>query len=437
MDWVAVLGLIGAPFAILLVLGMPVGFTFLFIMLTASIFLMGSPLGPHSTILSLYNSIGIFSIVPVPLFVLMGNVLLHSGLAMRSIEALGKVVGRLPARLAILSNLAGGLFGLLSGSTMASTAVIGQVLGPEMRKRGYAKAMTYGPILASGGLAMVIPPSSLAIIYGTVAEVPIGRLLIAGLIPGFLMMMNYIVLILVRVKINPSLAPEYQVSGISVAEKIKILFTDIMPLAILVFLVTGVFVIGLATPTEAAALGALGTIVVAKIYKCLTLENFLKSVKGTVSITAMVLLIVGGSDIFSRLLSYSGATRELVSFIISLNLPPYALLAVMMFIILVLGCFMESVPIMMVTIPLFAPIVKYLGFDPIWFGVIMLICLEIGLTTPPFGLLLFVLKGVASHDVTTTDLYRAALPFVCCDLFAAILVISFPPLALWLPNLLM
>ena len=245
------------------------------------------------------------------------------------------------------------------------------------------------------------------------------------------MMMNYIVLILVG-KIT-LLAPDNK-CHISVAEKIMILFTDIMPC---IYLVTGVFVIGLATPTEAAALGALGTIVVAKIYKCLTLENFLKSVKGTVSITAMVLLIVGGSDIFSRLLSYSGATRELVSFIISLNLPPYALLAVMMFIILVLGCFMESVPIMMVTIPLFAPIVKYLGFDPIWFGVIMLICLEIGLTTPPFGLLLFVLKGVASHDVTTTELYRAALPFVCCDLFAAILVISFPPLALWLPNLLM
>lgn len=428
--------LIGIPFVVLLVIGMPVAFTFLFIMMTASYFMMGPQAGPYATILSFLDSIGIFSLAPVPLFILMGEVLLNTGLATQSLDALSKLLGKLPARLAILANIGGALFGMLSGSTMASTAVLGSSLVPEMRERGYSKAMSVGPILASGGLAMIIPPSSLAVIYATTAKIPIGRLLLAGLLPGLLMALNYTINILVRVKINPSLAPDYEPDRISLGEKVRLLVTDLLPMTIIVFLVTGVFILGIATPTEAAALGAVGTIIVSMFYRKMTWDAFKKSIRGTVVITTMTLFIIGGSQIFSQLLAYSGATQEIVKYLTALNLPPYGMLAVMILIIIVLGTFMESVPIIMVTVPIFSPLVALLGFDPIWFGVIMLISMQIGMTTPPFGLLLFVMKGCAGDDMTMGDMVRAAFPFLISDTISMLLIILIPAIALWLPNLL-
>lgn len=427
---------IGLPFVVLIAIGMPVAFTFLFIMMIASLYLMGPAIGPYSTILSLFGSIGTFSLAPVPLFVLMGEVLLHSGLAVKSLDALSKILGKLPARLAILANVGGSLFGLLSGSTMASTAVLGSSLVPEMQRRGYSKAMSFGPVLASGGLAMIIPPSSLAVIYGTSAQIPIGRLLIAGLIPGMIMAINYTINILIRVKLNPALAPAYEFATVSFKEKMRLLFVDLIPLSLIVFLVTGIFVIGIATPTEAAAMGAMGTIAVTALYGRLNWEIFVKSLRGTVTITAMTLFIIGGSQIFSQLLSYTGLTQTIVSNLTALKLPPGGMLLIMMGIIIVLGTFMESVPIIMVTVPIFVPVAAALGFDQIWFGVIMLICLQIGMTTPPFGLLLFVMKGVAPEGTTMRDMYRSAFPFLISDCISITLVILFPWLALWLPNLL-
>ncbi len=435
MEWYTALLIIFGPFIILLALGMPVAFTFIFIMIVGAIALIGSPTGPYMTVLSFFNSIAVFSLAPVPLFVFMGEVLLHSGLAIRSIDALSELVGRVPARLSILANLSGALFGMLCGSTMASTAVLGTSLVPEMRKRKYSKALSFGPILASGGLAMIIPPSSLAIIYGTIAQVSIGRLLLAGLVPGFMMAVIYMAQIIIRAKLNPSLAPRYEVKKISFKQKTRLFCIDVLPLSIIIFLVTGIFILGIATPTEAAALGATGTVVVALFYRCLSFKTLFKAVSGTVSITSMTLLLIGGSEIFSQLLSYSGITRVAVSYAVNLNLPPLGLLLSMLLIVLFLGTFLESVPIMMVTIPIFIPIAAQVGFDPIWLGILILITIQIGLTTPPFGLLLFVMKGVAPPGTTISDLYRAAFPFVLCDLFTITLLILFPIIILWLPNL--
>ncbi|MEW6524405.1 MAG: TRAP transporter large permease subunit [Bacillota bacterium] len=437
MQWYHGALVMGVPFIVLLALGLPVAFTFIFVMLAASIVFIGSPIGPYMTVLSLFDSIAIFTLAPVPLFVFMGEVMLVSGLAMKSLDALSKIVGRIPARLSLLATGGGALFGLLSGSTMASTALLGSTLVPEMTKRGYSKALSLGPILASGGLAMIIPPSSLAIIYGTTAEVPIGRLLVAGAIPGFIMAFNYSVQVLLRVKLNPSLAPPYEVTPIPAKEKLRLFVADLMPLSIIVFLVTGVFILGMATPTEAAALGAFGTVVVTACYGRLSRQVMVDALKGTVTISAMTLLIIGGSQIFSQLLGYSGVTRTITTYAVGLNLPPLGLLFIMILVVLFLGCFMESVPIMMVTTPIFVPVARHLGFDPVWFGVIMLISLQIGLTTPPFGLLLFVMKGVAPLGTTMRDLYSSALPFLLCDAITILLVIAFPMLALWLPRLLL
>lgn len=437
MDWFTAVSFIFVPFVVLLAVGLPVAFTFIFVMLVAAIVLIGSPVGPYMTVLSFFDSVATFSLAPVPLFVLMGEVLLHSGLAVRSIDAISKLVGRVPARLSILANISGALFGMLCGSTMASTAVLGTSLVPEMRKRGYSKALSFGPILASGGLAMIIPPSSLAIIYGTMAEVSIGRLLLAGVIPGLIMATNYAVQIIIRAKLNPSLAPVYDVAKIHFKERTRLFVVDVLPLSIIVFLVTGIFILGVATPTEAAALGAAGTVLIALCYRCLSKESLVKAIAGTVSITSMTLFLIGGSEIFSQLLSFSGVTRTVVTYAAGLDLPPIGILISMIVLILILGSFLESVPIMMVTTPIFVPVANNLGFDPIWFGVIMLIALQIGLTTPPFGLLLFVLKGVAPPGTTMQDMYRSALPFVLCDFVSITLIIVFPALALWFPDFIM
>ncbi len=436
MDWQLGLITIMIPFVVLLGMGMPVAFVFFFIMLLASIAMVGPEVGPYMTVSSLFSSIGIFSLAPVPLFVLMGEVLLHSGLAVRSLDALSRLVPRVPGRLAILSNLGGSLFGLLSGSTMASTAVLGSTLVPDMQRRGYSKAMSFGPVLASGGLAMIIPPSSLAIIYGTIAEISIGRLLIAGVIPGFIMAGFYLSQIILRVKLKPELAPAYEVEDIPFKEKVKLFAKEILPLGGIVFLVTGIFVIGIATPTEAAGMGAMGTVVMAAIYRRLPWKVLFRAVRGTVTITCMTLLIIGGSVIFSQMLSYSGITRAVVTFAVNADVSTYSILLIMIFLVLVLGTFMESVPIMMVVTPIFVPIAAQQNFDPIWFGIVMLITLQIGLTTPPFGLLLFVMKGVAPKGTTMPDLYRSAIPFLLCDITSLTLIIAFPALALWLPSVL-
>jgi len=437
LEYAAAVTVVGGSFFALLAMGLPVAFTFLFILLVGSIVLVGSPTGPYAAVMSLYASIGSFSLTPIPLFVLMGEVLLHSGLALKSLDSLSRIIGKIPARLSILSNVGGALFGLLSGSTMASTAVLGTVLTPEMQRRGYHNKMIFGPIVASGSLAMIIPPSNLTVIYGTVAQVPIGPLLIAGIIPGILIAINYSVNILLRVKLNPSLAPNYEVEEIGLREKLRMFMVDLFPLSGIIFLVTGIFIIGVATPNEAAALGALGTVLMAAAYRKLTREVIVKSIQGTVTITTMTLLIIGGSEIFSQLLSYSGLTRAAVELAVGLNLPPFGLMAIMVFIVLILGCIMESVPIIMITVPIFVPIAAYLGWDPIWFGMVILLCIQIGLITPPFGLLLFVIRGVAPKGTTFKDVYNSAYPFVISDLITIGLLIAFPFLATWLPKVLL
>ncbi|MHB1405799.1 MAG: TRAP transporter large permease [Desulfitobacteriaceae bacterium] len=437
MDWASGLGIVGGSFAVLLALGVPVAFTFLFILLAGSIVLIGDPVGPYQAVQNLFGSIGSFALAPIPLFVMMGEVMLHSGLAANSLDAISKLIGKVPARLSLVAIVAGAIFGMLTGSTMASTAILGTVLIPEMLGKGYDRKMIFGPIIASGSLAMIIPPSSLTIVYGTVAQIPVGPLLIAGLLPGILVAINYSINVMIRVKFNPSLVPAVENVSYSRQEKMKLFFVDLLPLAVIIFLVTGIFVIGVGTPTEAAGLGALGTIVVAAFYKRMSWQIIFKSVRGTVKVTSMTLLIIGGSVIFSSLLSYSGITRAVVEFAVGLNVSKYVLLAIMAFIVLVLGTIMESVPIIMVTVPIFVPIAAKLGFDQIWFGMIMLLCIQIGLATPPFGLLLFVMQGIAPKGTTFKELYMSVLPFLLSDLITIAILILFPIIVTVIPNLVM
>ncbi len=437
MDWPIALAVIIGSLVVMMAVGMPVAIAFLAVNTVFLFIWWGGEAGLGQLILSMYQSVTRFSFLPVPLFVLMGEVMLHSGIAPKMINAIDEWMGRFPGRLGLVAVSSGTLFSTLSGSSMASVAMLGSALTPEMEKRGYKKSMSLGPILGSGGLAQMIPPASLAVIFGSIANVSVGHTLIAIIIPGLLMAALYATYIAVRCQIQPSIAPAYAVVLPSVRKRLVTTAKYILPVGLIVFLVTGVILLGIATPTEAAATGSLGTFILVALYGRLNWEMVKTSLIQTLEISAMVLLIISGAEAFSQNLAFTGASRGLAEFIMNLPVSPPTIVIAMMVVIVFLGMFMSPVPIMMITLPIFVPVLITMGFSVIWFGVMFLIAIEMGTTSPPFGLSLFVMKGVAPPGTTMGDCYKAALPFLGCDLIAMMLVFAFPAIALWLPGVML
>jgi tripartite ATP-independent transporter DctM subunit len=426
MEWWVTLLLIFGGAGTIIAIGVPIAFAFLLTNLVAVFLLQGGGNAYHSLILGMSDAVSSFTLLPIPLFILMGEILWHSKIAFRALDVLDKLMGRLPGRLSVLTVTSGTVFSSLSGSTMANTALLGTMLLPEMERRGYKRPMSIGPIVASGGLAMMVPPSSLAVILGAIGKLSIGKILIGALIPGLMMAVLYFGYIILRCYFQPHLTPSYEVNRVPLKEKLYGIVAYLLPLGVIVFLVTGVIVIGVATPTEAAALGCFGSIVLSAAYRALSWETLKKSLAGTVQISAMMMAILANALAFSQLLAFSGASRGLLDAVASLDVSPIILVIAMQLVVLLLGMFMEQVAIMLIVLPLYLPIIKELGLDPIWFGVLMLINLQMALTTPPFGMLLFVMKGVAPPDTTMRQIYMAGLPFLACDAVALTTVLLVP-----------
>ena len=278
------------------------------------------------------------------------------------------------------------------------------------------------------------PPSALAVILGAVAKVSVGKILIGGVIPGLLLGVLYALYIVLRSWLQPSIAPGYEVTPVAMSEKIRLTFKYVVPLGGVIFIVVGLIFFGIATPTESAAMGAFATFILAMVFKKFNLGLLKKSVSGTLSISVMMFMILTGSLAFSQILAFSGATAGLVEYASSLKVHPIILILIMQLVVFVLGTFMESVAIMMITLPIFLPVVNSLGYDGVWFCLLMLINLEVGMKSPPFGFLLFVMKGVAPEGTTMGQIYRATIPFIIIDMLAMGLIMIFPMLALWLPS---
>lgn len=435
MEWFEALGLLIGSILILMAIGMPVALAFLAANIVGAWFFMGGARGVTLMLNNGFGGLTNFALVPIPLFLLMGEIFFHTGLGARMFNAIDKLLGRLPGRLSYVTVLGGTAFSTLSGSSMGSTALLGSLMVPEMTKRGYKKHMSIGPILGTGGLAIIIPPSALAVLLATLARIDVGALLIAGIIPGLILASFYIATIYIQTKIDPSAAPAYDVETLDMRQKVGLLFKDILPmLSVMVLIVIGM-VSGLITPSEAAAFGALGVLILGFIFRCMTWEAMKKSIIGALRVTLMAYLIVFGSATFSQLLAFSGASSGLIKWATSFDLAPIAMLLVMFGVLLLLGMFMEQISMMLLTVPIFFPLATTLGFDPIWFGLIILLALEISFTTPPFGLLLFVMKGVAPKDTTMREIYGSAVPYMACSMLLVALLILFPQLALWLPGL--
>lgn len=435
MMWYESLGLLLGAIMVLMAVGMPVAIAFLGACILGAMVFMGGERGVTQLLNNGLGSLTSYALVPIPLFLLMGEVFFHTGLGGRMFGTIDRLLGRLPGRLSYVTVLGGTGFATLSGSSMGSTALMGSLMVPEMNKRGYKKHMSLGPILGTGGLAIIIPPSALAVLLATLARVDIGALLLAGVIPGLVLACLYMLTIWIQTRIDPSAAPAYDVESIPVSQKLWLVLRDVVPMVGLMALIVLMMLNGLATPSEAAAFGAMGALVLAALFRALTIKALIASVTGALRVTLMAYLIVFGSATFSQILAFSGASSGLIAWATSYDLPPLAMLLAMFCVLLVLGMFMEQISMMLLTVPIFFPLAIQLGFDPIWFALIMLLGLEIGFTTPPFGLLLFVMKGVAPPDTTMRDIYLAAMPFIGCSLLLVGLLVAFPPLALWLPGL--
>lgn len=434
MEWYEALALLLGTILALMAVGMPVALAFLAANIVGAWVFMGGERGVSQLLNNGLGSLTSFALVPIPLFLLMGEIFFHTGLGGRMFNAIDKLLGRLPGRLSYVTVLGGTGFSTLSGSSMGSTALLGSLMVPEMSRRGYKKHMSIGPIMGTGGLAIIIPPSALAVLLATLANIDVGKLLIAGIIPGLILAGLYVFTIFLQTKIDPTAAPAYDVEPMTAGQKLSLFMRDVVPMVGVMVVIVAMMVGGIVTPSEAAAFGALGVLILAAVFRCLTWEAIRKSIVGALRVTLMAFLIVFGSATFSQLLAFSGASSGLIRWSTGFELEPIAMLLVMFGVLLLLGMFMEQISMMLLTVPIFFPLAQSLGFDLIWFGLIMLLALEISFTTPPFGLLLFVMKGVAPPDTTMRDIYLAALPYIACSLLVVALLIMFPPIALWLPG---
>ena len=415
-------------------LGIPVAFTF---MLTniIGIFLFsgGWPILPQIAD-NATQLITTFTLSPIPMFILMGSLFFHTGLAIKVFDALDKLLGKIPGRLCFLTVIGGALFSTLTGSTMANTAMLGSLLVPEMTRRGYSKKMSMGPILGTGGLAMIIPPSSLGVLLASIAQVDVGRLLIAGLLPGILLATLYAAMIAFQLWRNPESAPSYEVESTTWGEKLYQVCVNILPMGLVVFMVIGFIVLGWATPSESASFGVVGVVILAVARRAFTWKSFTTSLIATIRVAGMVFFILMNSTVFSQLLSLSGASRGLVNWATGFDVPPLLILTAMFLVLIMLGMFMDQVSMMLITVPIFYPLAGSLGYDLIWFSLIVLMSLEMSATTPPFGLLLFIMLGMVK-GTTLFEVAWAAAPFLLCDLILIIILVIVPGVALFLPNL--
>jgi tripartite ATP-independent transporter DctM subunit len=435
MEWPLALLIILGGGMVLMATGMPVAFALLMITPVGAVLFWNGEAGLYQLTTSMFEAVSTFTLLPIPLFVLLGEVMFHSGMAMNMIDVLDKWLGRVPGRLGLLTVTGATLFSTMSGSSIGTTAMLGSVLVPEMEQRGHKKEMIIGPIMASGGLAMIIPPSGLAVLLAAIAEISIADLLIAGIIPGLIIAFLYAVYIVGRCWIQPSLAPSYNVVPTPISEKLTATVKYVLPQGFIIFLVLGLIFLGVATPSESAAMGALGSFILAGLYRKFNLTLIKKSFMGTIRITIMTFMAIMAAKSFSQILASSGATRGIVELMAAIPLIPIVTVIAMQLILIVLGMFMGSVSMILITIPIFFPIINLLGLNEIWFALLMLINMEMAMTTPPYGMILFVMKGVSPPGTTMSEIYKAGFPFLVCDFIVMLLIILFPVLALWLPGL--
>lgn len=438
MEWQWVLALMLGGLFWLMGMGLPVVFAFLGINLVGAWLFLGEEAGLSQWVRNSTSALTSFSLTPIPLFVWMGEILLQSGLAFRAIGAIERLIDRVPGKLSIVTIIGGTTFATLSGSSIANTAMMGSVMLPDMMKRGYHPSMSMGPIMAVGGIAMLIPPSALAVMLGSLAGISIEGLLIGGILPALLMAVLFLVYVVLRSRLRPEDAPmgmEQSDTRMTLWDRWRPFMISVLPLLGIFVAVVGSMFAGWASPTESAAVGAMASLLAAWAYRAMSWQALWKSLIETARVSGVILFVLAASTTFSQLLSFSGASAGLLGLIQSMNVSPLWLVAGMLLILLLMGMVMDQISMMMVCLPFFMPLAQSAGVDLVWLGVMMLVAMEIGLLTPPFGLLLLVMQSVAPRGIELGQVYRAAAPFILLELLLLLMVFCLPWLATALPGL--
>ncbi len=372
-----------------------------------------------------------YTTIAVPLFILMGETAMVSGVTGEAYKGMDNTIGRFPGGLAIAAVGTACLFGAVSGVSIAACAAVGSMALPEMFKRGYDRKLAIGAVGGGAALDILIPPSILMVLYGLLSNVSVPRLFFAGFVPGFMSAGIFSTYIIVRCIINPRLAP-YR-SRADLRETIRSL-AGLAPLLALIAAVLGSIWFGVATTTEAAGIGALGSILLALGYRKLDWEVTKKIALTTLKMTCMLLFILVGATLFTQLLAYMGVGAHMSEVIANLDIPGWAVIVGMQALVIVLGCFMDPGSIMMITVPIFVPVIVAMGYDPLWFGILLMINAELATLTPPVGTNLFVLKAILP-DASLGEIVKGVLPYWFLHVLVMIIVGIFPILVTWLPDL--
>ena len=386
---------------------------------------------PHTAM----KSISGFIILAVPLFIFMGQILQRSGLGEAMFHAMHVLAGRIKGGLAIGVIIVCSLMGAMVGIIGAGIMTAGTVAIPPMLQRGYNRYLALGSVMAGGGMGILIPPSIPMILFASVTQTSIGKMFAGGIIPGLIMSGFFIIYIGIRCLINPELGPALPKEERASFRDKLIAIRDAALAFALIFLVLGSILFGAATPTEAAAVGAVGAFIIALIYRRFNWQVLKEASFNTMQLTAIVVWIMIGATVFSNFHMFMGAGRLMKSLITDLNLSPWGVIIFMQFSMLILGCIMDEFIIVLICAPLYTPIAISLGFDPIWFGIVMILNMEIAIQTPPYGFALFYLKSVSPPDVTMLDIYKSIIPFLAIKFIVLALCMIFPETVTWLPSL--
>jgi tripartite ATP-independent transporter DctM subunit len=378
-----------------------------------------------------------YSLSVIPLFIFMGNILASSGVAHGLFVGADRIFGKMRGGLAMASVFSCGGFSAVCGSSLATAATMSKVAMPSMRKFGYSDSLATGSIAAGGTLGILIPPSVILIIYGLLTETNIAKLFIAGIIPGLIGVLFYLLAVMVAVRINPALAPEQE--GQEPMERSDVIGV-LCVVGLFVFIMVGIYG-GFFTPTEAAGMGAGAAIVIAILLRTLTFANFFEATLDSIRATAMIFAVIIGAELFTNFVNFAGLPDALADLVVGANLPPWMVIAIIVLIYLILGCVLESLSMILLTVPVFYPLMYELDFantllhDPenalIWFAIVVVVVTEISLITPPVGMNVFVLKGVL-RDVELSTIFKGVLPFWIADILRLTLLIFVPGLSLWL-----
>lgn len=411
--------------------GMPIFLAFLSVNLVGVAVFLGPNAFPMLAN-SLFSTTTNAQLTAIPLFVLMGEIMFRSGAADLLFKAVDRFVGRIRGRQYVLAGVLSAIFGALSGSNMAVSAMMARSIFPGMVRRGYDRKLSIGMILGGASLAPIIPPSVLVIIIATLANVSVAGLLVAGVLPGLLLATMFIGYAMIRITLNPSLAPP----SLPPEQDISLMraVMHCVPFAFLIGLVIGLILLGVATPSESAAMGVTGAILTAVIFRQFSIKLLVDSLRAAALMTTMILIIMASSTLFSQLLAISGAGRMITELVANLDLSTWMMLIVMMALVFVFCLFVDQVAVMLIVIPIYLPLVSVLGVDPLWFWLLMLLNVTVGGITPPFGYAMFAFRG-AAPDVPMGELYKASIAFVGLFILGMCFVAAFPPLATWLPGL--